>query len=138
VWFFHGEASGPSFLQNSPPLVDLGGNFVEEEKEGYVQPFQYLAGDFEVGDLAPKLGGFEEYSYLSGEGNTSGNVEWSDGESDGGDLGDGTSIKHVYRDDIWKQEHFIYDPKSHDLVGESGPNVLWNQFSTMMQLFGLF
>jgi hypothetical protein len=62
-------------------------------------PPQSLGGDFEVGDLAPKLGGFEEHSYTSGEGNAYGNLEWSDGESDGGD---GMGIKHVYQDDIWK------------------------------------
>jgi hypothetical protein len=95
-------------------LVDLGGNFVEEG-EGHIQPPQSLGGDFEVGDLAPKLGGFEEHSYLSGERNAYGNVEWSDGR----DLGDRTCIKHVYRDDTWKQEHFTYDPKQHDFVGES-------------------
>jgi hypothetical protein len=41
-------------------------------------------------DLAPELGGFEEHSYSSGEGNAYDNVEWSDDERDGGDLGDGT------------------------------------------------
>jgi hypothetical protein len=44
----------------------------------------------------------------------------------------------VYWDDTWKHEHFTYDPKLHDFVGELGPNVFWNQFPTMMQLFGLF
>jgi hypothetical protein len=89
--FSMGEALGPPFLQNSPPLVDLGGNFVEEEEEeGHVQPPQSLGGDFEVRDLAPELGGFEEHSYSSGEGNAYDNVEWSDDERDGGDLGDGT------------------------------------------------
>jgi hypothetical protein len=72
-----------------------------------------------VGDLAPKLGGFEEHSYLSGEENIYGNVEWSNG-------GDGTGIKHVYRDDTWKHEYFTYDPKPHNFVGESGLNVFWN------------
>ena len=90
-----------------------------------------------VGDLAPELGGFKEHSYSSRGGNVYGNVEWSNGESDGRDLRDGMGIKHVYRNDIWKQEHFTYDPKPHDFVGESGPNFFWNQFPTMMQLFGL-
>jgi hypothetical protein len=84
--------------------------------------------------LALELGGLEEDSYSNGEENAYGKVEWNDG----GDLGDETGIKHVYRDDIWKLEHFTYDPKPHDFVGQLGPNIFWNQFPTMMQLFVLF
>jgi hypothetical protein len=35
----------------------------------------------------------------------------SDVESEGGDLDNGGGIKYVYCDEIWKQEHFTYDPK---------------------------
>jgi hypothetical protein len=75
---------------------------------------------------------------LSGEGNLYDNIKCSDYESDCGDLRNGSNIKHIYRDDMWNQEHFIYDPKSHDFVGVSKPNVFWNQFPTMMKLFDLF
>jgi hypothetical protein len=100
---------------------------VEEEEEGHVQPPQSLGGD-----LASELSGLEEHSYSNGEGNTYGNVEWSDDKSDGGDLGDGTGIKYLYQNGIWKQEYFTYYQKQHNFVGQSGPNVFWNQFPTMM------
>jgi hypothetical protein len=59
-------------------------------------------------------------------------MQWSDVESDGEELRDGTDIKHVYWDDTWNQEHFTYDSKSYDFDRESEPNIFWNQFSTML------
>ena len=61
-----------------------------------------------------------------------GNVECSDVESDGGDLGNETNIKHVYRDDTWKQEHITCDPKLQNFVGVPKPSIMWNQFLTIM------
>jgi hypothetical protein len=46
-------------------------------------------------------------------------VESSDLESDGGDFKNENGIKYVYRDNMWKQEHFTYDPKLQEFVGMS-------------------
>jgi hypothetical protein len=74
-----------------------------EEGEGHVQLPQNLGGDLRPAfrDLWPEFGGVEGHLYSSGEENAYGNMEWSDVESDGGELGDGTGIRHVYHDDIW-------------------------------------
>jgi hypothetical protein len=67
-----------------------------------------------------------------------GNVECSEVESDGEDLGNKIGIKYVHCDIIWKQEHFTHDPKPQDFIEVSKPNFVWNHFPTMMQLFDLF
>ena len=86
----------------------------------------------ERGGSWSKFGDLDEHLPSSGEGSLYGYVECSDYESNGGDLRNGTGIKHVYKDDTWNQEHFTYDPKSHDFIGVSRPNIFWNQFLTMM------
>ena len=139
VWFFHGGASGPSLLQNPPPL--LGWSWRElcgRRKKRPCPTSSKLRRWFWRGDSRPEFGGVEEHSHSSGEGNAYNNVKYNNVESDSGDLGDGTGIKHLYWDDIWNQEHFTYDLKPHSFVEASGPNVFWNKFPTMMQLFGLF
>jgi hypothetical protein len=62
----------------------------------------------------------------------------SEEESDGGDFDNGGGIKYTYRDDMWKQDHFIYNPKPRDFIGMSEPTRRWNQLPTMMQLFEFF
>jgi hypothetical protein len=59
-------------------------------------------------------------------------VEFSDVESEGRKLENGTGIKHAYRNDTWNREQFTYDPKLQEFVGVSKPSLLWNQFPTMM------
>jgi hypothetical protein len=86
----------------------------------------------------PKYGGVEDKLLFNGEENIYDDVESNDVENDGGNLGNRSSIKHVYRDNTWKYEHFMYNPKLQDFVRVSKPNLGWNQFPTMMQLFDLF
>ena len=137
--FFVRKFSQLLFIYNlATQIIHEKEDFVEEEREGDIQPLQNSGGDFEGGDLEPKFGSLEKHSHSSGKGNAYGNVKWSDVESNDGDLGDGIGIKYVYQDDTWNQKHFTYDPKLYDFVEQSRPNVFWNQFRTMMQLFGLF
>jgi hypothetical protein len=52
-------------------------------------------------------------------------VESSDAENNGGKFKNETSIKHEYRDDTWKQEHFTYDTKLQDFVRVLESNLVW-------------
>jgi hypothetical protein len=72
-----------------------------KKNEGHVQLSQSLGSDFEGENSGPKFGGLEEHVHSSGQENAYGNVECSGVESDGGDLGDGIGIKHVYWDNTW-------------------------------------
>jgi secreted Zn-dependent insulinase-like peptidase len=65
-------------------------------------------------------------------------VESSDVESDGGDFTNQNSIKHLNCYEMWKEEHFIYDPKPQVFVEVSQPNIVRNHFLTLIQLFYLF
>jgi hypothetical protein len=53
-------------------------------------------------------------------------------------VGNATGIKHDYCNETWNQEEFTYDPKPQEFIGVSEPSIMWNQFSTMMQMFHLF
>jgi hypothetical protein len=92
-----------------------------EEGEGHVQLPQNLGGDSwpAFKDSWPEFRGVEGHSHSSRKENAYGNMEWSDG----GELRDGSGIRHVYWDETWKQEYFTYDPKPHDFDRESEPNI---------------
>jgi hypothetical protein len=54
----------------------------------------------------PKFGGLDD------EENMYDAMEFNNVESEGGEIGNATGIKHDYCDETWNQEQFTYDSKS--------------------------
>jgi hypothetical protein len=111
------------------------------KREGHAHPpppLNSFGGELGVGYEWPEFGGVEGNFPSNGEDNFYDDMESSDIHSNGGDLKNINGIKYVYGDDTWNQKQFIYDPKPQEFVGVSEPNIVWNQFPIMMQLFHLF
>jgi hypothetical protein len=60
-----------------------------------------------------------------------------DGDDDASPI-DETSLKYLFRDSIWKDDHVTYDPEPREFTGARGNNFFWNTVPTILQLFEIF
>jgi hypothetical protein len=60
-----------------------------------------------------------------------------DGEDDASTV-DETSLKYLFRDSTWKDDHVTHDPEPREFTRARGNNFFWNTIPTMLHLFKIF
>lgn len=55
-------------------------------------------------------------------------IESIDDESHDENIKDQNSVKFLYRESTWNQEHFSYSPKPMEFMEVYAPNFFWHRF----------
>jgi hypothetical protein len=120
-----------------PGIGNEAGDYVQPLGEGGLPP--NFDSEFDRDFLPPEFGSedgdFDNFEYFEDFGDDGG---ISDGVHDEEGIGDRNGVRFMYRDNIWNQDNFSYEPKCMEFRGDSIPNVFWYRFFTFLQLFELF